>query len=425
MTKVRFSLVAQFVRLLPSRTSIAVVCVISIILLMIAMAILFRETANISADRILAEKKLAAAHELTTAAKSVKLARLEWLLDPTPSRAKQFKKKRSAFIALLMAQDRGVSGDAPSENLTKVLQLVRQITAITPQLSDDELRRSFLNGELRRLSDAIFHVLTKEQIHLSGQIARRRDLERRNQSVILQVSIVLGTLIIAQAAQVTQRLRYERTAAVQEIYLEKLAEERDRADILARELSHRVKNLFSVISSIVSMTARGETDAQLAAQKACARINALAIAHNLATQNDIKESSKTYTVSDLVNRVVEPFCSNDGTLIIKGSNVVLKPAMVTPLGLIANELATNALKYGAWSTTSGTVTIDINCIPQSQMISVLWAETGGPSVSTGHKNAGFGTTMIDLSVRQIGGTLERVWHDDGLQVRISFEGQVG
>ncbi len=404
------------------RLLMSIICAVSILFLMVAMAFLFRETANLGSARAVAQENMRIVNEALNASKSVKLARLQWMLDPTPARLAELALQKGQLLDLLSRSAVANAPGGPSHNMTEALRLFQLVEPAVEGLSSADIRRSYFGGVLAQRSDQVIEVLKQERARLQDQIATRRARELNNQTLILQASLVLGTLVVAQAAQMTLRFRHEKAAAMRETYLEKLAQERDRADILARELSHRVKNLFAVIASIVTMTARGETDAQLAAQKACARINALAVAHNLATQNDISESRGPYTVSDLLNRVVEPFCSNDGTLIIKGSNVMLKPAMVTPLGLIANELATNALKYGAWSTPSGTVTIDINCFPQSAMISVLWAETGGPVPHEPCENTGFGTTMIDLSVRQIGGVLDRVWLREGLQLRISFKG---
>ena len=87
----------------------------------------------------------------------------------------------------------------------------------------------------------------------------------------------------------------------------------------------------------------------------------------------------------------------------------------TPLALVIHELATNAAKYGALSTSEGQVTIDISEI--GGQLELVWAEKGGPVIDGPPTRHGFGTSLADLSVsRQLGGQILKEWPSDGLKV---------
>ena len=84
------------------------------------------------------------------------------------------------------------------------------------------------------------------------------------------------------------------------------------------------------------------------------------------------------------------------------------------------ELATNAAKYGALLVEQGQVKITIQRSGDDLMID--WSERDGPYLSGPPDTTGFGTWLAQLSVeRQLGGTIERTWHPEGLHVRIGLQ----
>jgi two-component sensor histidine kinase len=84
-----------------------------------------------------------------------------------------------------------------------------------------------------------------------------------------------------------------------------------------------------------------------------------------------------------------------------------------------HELATNATKYGALATELGTVRITVSA--NADTVTLNWREVGGPSVTKPTTPAGFGTQLIEMSaVRQLGGSVNRTWNDDGLIVDLTI-----
>ena len=99
---------------------------------------------------------------------------------------------------------------------------------------------------------------------------------------------------------------------------------------------------------------------------------------------------------------------------------------VTPIGLIVHELATNAMKYGAWSGGSdGKVLLHWTIEPLAEEegieICLEWQEQGGPALSgEAPEPMGFGSRMIRMCAMQMNGTVEKYWQNKGLSAKITI-----
>ena len=200
-------------------------------------------------------------------------------------------------------------------------------------------------------------------------------------------------------------------------------EEHDRA--VARELNHRVKNLFAIVPAIVKLSARGAPDAETLRQNIVNRIAALARAHTLT----IKASSERSGISmeDMARAVMEPYGDEMERIVISGPPVRLSSRGATAIGLTLHELTTNAAKYGALSVPSGTVRIawvveaEDGASPEEPMrLRLQWAEAGGPVVTGEPSERGFGTRVIDQLIGSQNGTIEREWRRFGLSLTIEM-----
>jgi two-component sensor histidine kinase len=209
------------------------------------------------------------------------------------------------------------------------------------------------------------------------------------------------------------RLASEAEQAVQ------LKEARDRAELLAGELNHRIKNLFAITMSIITATARGETDARRAAAKARDRVQALANAHAITASN---ESARSAGLAELIETIVGSQRSAGQALNASGPPVAIGPSKVTSVGMILHELTTNAIKYGAWSAGDGRIEIDWSIEASTGLVSLSWRETGGPAPDPQRVSpkTGFGSRMIDMCVRQLGATSETDFTASGLVFRLTF-----
>ena len=195
-----------------------------------------------------------------------------------------------------------------------------------------------------------------------------------------------------------------------------------KRELLVGELSHRVKNVFAIVGGMVSMTARGTSDTAEMAQVLRGRLAALGTAHNLIRPagNATRLSEAAVSLQNLVSTIIEPHLTADRDLVsISGPTVNLGSNGATSLALVLHELATNAAKYGAFTAAGGTVAVGWTQV--ADRLRMEWRETLPAQTPAPAPDAkpGFGTRLIDSSVRgQLGGTLERTWDEDGLIVRL-------
>nr|WP_238941334.1 sensor histidine kinase [Jannaschia sp. Os4] len=185
-------------------------------------------------------------------------------------------------------------------------------------------------------------------------------------------------------------------------------------ELLIRELDHRVKNLFAVIVSILSLARRrhGDSDALVAAVRP--RIEALARAHGSSIGRHAAEEG--VALETLLANVLAPHRDGTGRIALRGPAVDLPVSAITPLGLTVHELATNAAKHGALSVEGGRVAVTWEVADGT--LAIDWRETGGPAAE--RTAGGFGATLLEATTAQLRGTLETETGADGLRVRIAF-----
>jgi PAS domain S-box-containing protein len=184
-------------------------------------------------------------------------------------------------------------------------------------------------------------------------------------------------------------------------------EAEERQALLAREVDHRAKNAMAIVQSIVRLTKANNISEYGAVIEG--RIKALSRAHALLSDSRWQGAE----FAKLVDEELAPFRSADaGRIRVSGPKVLLNPTTAQTLALALHELATNAVKYGALSQSSGNLELKWDIEPES--IVVDWRERGGPPVRE-PRSTGFGTRIITGSVeRQLGGKATFDWQPDGL-----------
>ena len=193
------------------------------------------------------------------------------------------------------------------------------------------------------------------------------------------------------------------------------AEER-HAKAMARELSHRMKNMFAVISGIVNVTGRMR-GIQAEATEINERIQALGRAYE-TTLDDA--SSGSIQIGEAIRAVLAPYGDAGQHLELKGNGARMPFGTVSLVGLMLHELAANATKYGAWSNDDGWVTVDWGMDQAGDALVIAWSERGGPPIDQEAIQAGTGTAIMDRLLRAGQGTIERRWKPEGLSVVITL-----
>jgi two-component sensor histidine kinase len=197
----------------------------------------------------------------------------------------------------------------------------------------------------------------------------------------------------------------------------KLAEE--AREMLANEMSHRVKNLFAIAAALTDIASRSAETTRDMAGDLKRRLRALAHAHELVRPT-LSEQKKATQLGDLLSVLLNAY-DEDGTI---GARIRVEvPALpvgeasITTLALIVHELATNALKYGSLSEPDGT--IDVTCTANDDAVVLQWTEKGGPAISVAKDQPGFGSKLVTRSMTdQLGGTITFDWPADGAIVTL-------
>ncbi|GGY56589.1 sensor histidine kinase [Parvularcula lutaonensis] len=188
-----------------------------------------------------------------------------------------------------------------------------------------------------------------------------------------------------------------------------------------RELNHRVKNLFAIIQGLIDLSGTDASDPILLTRKIQARISALAAAHLVSID---EEEVQSISFMALLEAVLRPYDEHKERLSLVGDQVRLPKRAVTPAGMIFHELATNAVKYGAWSRPGGSIAVAWEEIagPGGQpRLSVSWRENFGETAGDGGIDVeGLGVRLIRQSARQLGGTAAWEWQSEGLMVTLEF-----
>ena len=179
-------------------------------------------------------------------------------------------------------------------------------------------------------------------------------------------------------------------------------------------MSHRVKNLFALSGSIVGLTARSAKSVQELAQSTRERLSSLARAHSLTFSPGADEVAKS-----LIRTVVAPFDEpDDPRIAVSGIDAAIAGSALSTLALLLHEFVTNAAKYGALFSDTGTV--EIVLAEEGDTIVLDWTERGGPPVAPPSKGEGFGNVLSRIAVTsQLDGEIVRDWKPEGLAIRLS------
>jgi PAS domain S-box-containing protein len=190
-------------------------------------------------------------------------------------------------------------------------------------------------------------------------------------------------------------------------------------ELLARELSHRVKNIFAVVQALAT-----QTDGRLGSVDAfreafLGRLQAMARVHSMLLDADWRGAELGALVRDVLAAYRE---DRPQVVAIEGEPVKLTPQQGLGLSLILHELSTNAAKYGALSSQDGRVSVSWRKQEEEGKASVrlCWEERGGPPVAPPTEK-GFGSRLIEQAIPlQLNGSLELDYATEGLTCCITF-----
>jgi two-component sensor histidine kinase len=193
-------------------------------------------------------------------------------------------------------------------------------------------------------------------------------------------------------------------------------------ELLAGEMSHRVKNLLAIASGLTAITSRSTSSTVEMATELTQRLTALGRAHDLVRPLPGNEG-KAALLGDLLTVLLAPYDdlgAFSGRIRVAVPRMGVGEASATTLAMVVHELATNSLKYGALSSSSGT--LDVACALPDTEIVIVWTERGGPLVTAPLDAGGFGSKLVARSMTaQLGGSIDRQWLPEGVVVTIKID----
>jgi two-component sensor histidine kinase len=183
--------------------------------------------------------------------------------------------------------------------------------------------------------------------------------------------------------------------------------------LVVHELNHRVKNNLAMTQAIATQTFRNATDMKEAQARFSARMVALGEANDLLTGERWVGAS----LRGAIEQAIRSQCPDESRCVLTGGDIKLSPKTALALTLSMHELATNALKYGAWSNADGKVDVSFAIYAGPEGVSRLrieWRETGGPVVSPPERR-GFGSALVERGLaREMSGEVKMAFLPDGL-----------
>ncbi len=256
---------------------------------------------------------------------------------------------------------------AYGEHSDEVLEHIRQIISLEPEAHTAEMQIRTRDGRNRLWS------------FVDSALGAQSDGRR---------------LFISLAQDITERRAHE-----------------EQVQLLMREVSHRAKNMLSLVHAIARQTAAREPEDFV--ERFTERIQALAANLDLL----IRSEWHGVDVEDLVRAQLAHFADLIGSRItVEGAKLRLNAAASQAIGLALHELSTNAGKYGALSVAAGRV--DVGWRLDGDIFTMSWTERNGPPVSRPERQ-GFGSTVIDpMAKSTVGGEVQLDYAASGLVWRL-------
>ena len=209
-------------------------------------------------------------------------------------------------------------------------------------------------------------------------------------------------------------------SAVLQDVTDRVRSERSR-ELLMNELSHRVKNTLATVQSIAAQSMRRPRPGEPApGRDFVARLQALTRSHDLLAEHGWEKVDLTR----VVRAALRPWLDSGRAIRLAGSGrIQLDPAQVQAVILALNELAGNALRYGALSRGGGEVEVNW-ALDEEGVATLSWSESGGPPVTPPPQDRrGFGVRLLERGVAHDlgpGAEVRLSFPEDGVQAVIRF-----
>jgi chemotaxis protein methyltransferase CheR len=202
----------------------------------------------------------------------------------------------------------------------------------------------------------------------------------------------------------------------------------DRIGMLMQELTHRVKNSLQLIAAIVMIEARGleKSEGKVALEWVSRRITALGHLYSKLSESETFEAVDAATyLNELCRHLIASVYKDGDTFIMLKTDIeseLLPADRAIPIGLIVNELVTNAVKYGFPGEAKGTVMVTLKRVPGELRLTVA---DDGQGLDPRRADSGLGGRLVDAFAQRLGGQVERKSDGQGTTVHLILPSREG
>lgn len=224
-----------------------------------------------------------------------------------------------------------------------------------------------------------------ERIRRGERIDHYETVRRRKDGTLLDVSLTVSPIV-------DPRGRIVGASKIARDISERKQQQRQR-ELLVNELNHRVKNTLAVVQSLAMQTLSHAASLAEGRSAFEARLLALARVHDMLTREHWEGANLNEIVAGAA--AVHSGDARDPRFRVAGPRLHLRPKAALAMAMALNELATNAVKYGALSNGTGVVDVDWSVTQDNpQQFHLRWAESSGPPVAAPRRR-GFGSRLIE------------------------------
>jgi len=161
-----------------------------------------------------------------------------------------------------------------------------------------------------------------------------------------------------------------------DVTVRKRAEE--ARELVSGEMQHRIKNFFSIVHALVSLSARATLSKDEMARDLAMRLGALANAHALI-HPAFNEQKSAVRLDHLLAGLLAAYdetMADQGRVLVDVPDLLVGETSITSIALVLHELATNSTKYGALGVDTGKISIAGS--DSGETVTLVWTEAGGP-----------------------------------------------
>lgn len=326
--------------------------------------------------------------------------------------------------------------DATAEKLKELDDTI----ALKASMRDQEALAMLQTNRGKTVMDEINLFISGIILRTDEKLTEAISEQRANAAWLRWVSIIGGLIIVLVVGGVTiVTLQYAREVAQArdevktlnanleervKLRTADLAKARDRAEVLLAEVNHRVANSLSLVTSMVSLQAKGVTDAS--AKKALneiqGRIYAIAAVHKrLYASGDVRFVALDEYFKVLLDHLAASMRAegSGANLRYELDPLKLKTDAGVSLGVVATELVTNAFKY-AYPTGAGEIRVRLKSLPESKIELAVEDDGIGRKDSIAAGGTGLGSRIVTAMASNLGGEIEYVARNPGTAARLVF-----